>query len=91
MKLPRPAASVDLSGERAISWSAAGIPYAESRPASRRFVGRAFRAFCVPVKPGRSWVRILSASPIFSVTYATSRLVPSVHHIPVIFLLSLAT
>lgn len=53
MKLPRPAASAELSGERAVSWTAAGIRYAAPLPASRRFVGRAFRALCVPVKPGR--------------------------------------
>jgi hypothetical protein len=43
MKLPRPMASADLPGEEALSWNAAGIPYPKSLPASRRFVGRAFR------------------------------------------------
>lgn len=79
MKLPRIAESAEFSGERAISWSAAGIPCAAPRPASRRFVGRAFRALCVsgfrspvdstgvltadPVKPGRPGKRDWRGAP----------------------------
>ena len=39
----RPAAFADVPDEQVTSWSDAGLARVESRPASHRFVGRAFR------------------------------------------------
>jgi hypothetical protein len=53
MKPPVPSIVADVSNEQVLSRNHKSLVRAGELPMSRCFVGRAFRDFCVPVKPGR--------------------------------------